>query len=331
MIYDLAIYSTKYFAPTIVILGVFGNLFGLIVISKKKLKKIGPQIAYIALFISDFFNFILIFQSYTLVEFNINITSFSEFACKAYWYLNFALGPISPMLSVYISIERYISIAHLTKKHFLLNKKIQFAFIIAITMFNFILYIPFSIYQYLLVIDYNQTEITLCYMDPYLNYIYNIIDLINRVILPFLLMIIFSILIIYTIFSSRRRITSNNPQNNRSFRRDIRFSLIIILLNISFIVLSLPVTLLVFVASQSDTVLYVNLFYFFNYLYFFSFCTNFYLMFAVNSLFRGGFYSIFICSNKTQTRRQVIDEPNIISTKRNVTPVNTGAKESRRE
>jgi len=54
-------------------------------------------------------------------------------------------------------------------------------------------------------------------------------------------------------------------------------------------------------------------------------------MFAVNSLFRGGFYSIFICSNKTQTRRQVIDEPNIISTKRNVTPVNTGAKESRRE
>ncbi len=54
-------------------------------------------------------------------------------------------------------------------------------------------------------------------------------------------------------------------------------------------------------------------------------------MFAVNSLFRGGFYSIFICSNKTQTRRQAIDEPNNIDIKRNVTPVNSGAKESRRE
>ncbi len=40
--------------------------------------------------------------------------------------------------------------------------------------------------------------------------------------------------------------------------------------------------------------------------------------------------SFFICSNKTQTRRQVIDEPNIISTKRNVTPVNTGAKENKK-
>jgi len=53
-------------------------------------------------------------------------------------------------------------------------------------------------------------------------------------------------------------------------------------------------------------------------------------MFAVNSLFRGGFYSIFICSNKTQTRRQVIDGPNNIDIKRNVTPVNSGAKENKK-
>ena len=328
MLFDLAIYSTKYFAPTIIILGVFGNLFGLIVISKKKLNKIGPQIAYIALFISDFFNFVLIFQSYTLIEFNINITSFSNFACKSYWYLNFALGPISPMLNVYISIERYISVAHSSKKHFLLKKQIQFAFIIAVTMYNLILYIPFSIYEYLIVIDYNQTNITLCYMDPYLNYVYNIIDLVNRVIIPFLLMIIFSILIIYTIFSSRRRISSNNAQTNRSFRRDIRFSLIIILLNISFIVLSLPVTLLVFV---SDYWLHNFLFNFFNYIYFLSFCTNFYLMFAVNSFFRGGFYSIFICSNKIQSKRQVINQPNNISIKRNITTEKIRTKEAKRE
>ena len=226
------------------------------------------------MFISDFFNFVLIFQSFTQFEFNINITSFSNFACKTYWYLNFALGPISPMLNVYISIERYISVAHSSKKHFLLKKQIQYAFIIAVTMYNLILYIPFSIYEYLF--ESNQTNQTVCDMDPYLNYIYNIIDLTNRVIIPFLLMIIFSILIIYSIFSSRRRISSNNSQTNRSFRRDIRFSLIIILLNISFIVLSLPVTLLVFVAPHSDSVLYVNIFYFFNYIYFLSFCTNFY-------------------------------------------------------
>jgi hypothetical protein len=326
MHYDLAIYSTKYFAPAIIILGLFGNLFGLIVISKKKLKKIGPQITYIALFISDFFNFLLIFQSFTQFEFNFDITLFSNFACKTYWYLNFALGPISPMLNVYISIERYISVAHSSKKHFLLKKQIQFAFIIAVTMYNLILYIPFSIYDSLF--KSNQTNQTVCDMDPYLNYVYNIIDLVNRVIIPFLLMIIFSILIIYTIFSSRRRISSNNAQTNRSFRRDIRFSLIIILLNISFIVLSLPVTLLVFV---SDYWLHNFLFNFFNYIYFLSFCTNFYLMFAVNSFFRGGFYSIFICSNKIQSKRQVINQPNNISIKRNITTEKIRTKEAKRE
>ena len=110
----------------------------------------------------------------------------------------------------------------------------------------------------------------------------------------------------------------------------MRVSFFFFLLIISFIVLSLPVTLLVFVApsSDSDSVLYVNLLYFFNYIYFLSFCTNFYLMFAVNSLFRGGFYSIFICSNKTQTNRQVINQPNNISQQRNATTVNSGAKEN---
>ena len=39
MLFDLNTFSTDYLAPAIIILGLFGNLFGLIVISKKKLKK----------------------------------------------------------------------------------------------------------------------------------------------------------------------------------------------------------------------------------------------------------------------------------------------------
>jgi hypothetical protein len=40
-------------APTILIIGHIGNIFGLIVIGRKKLDKIGPVIIYKFLFITD--------------------------------------------------------------------------------------------------------------------------------------------------------------------------------------------------------------------------------------------------------------------------------------
>ena len=57
----------------LIIFGLFGNLFGLIVISKKKLNKIGPQITYIAMFIFDWINFVAIFQPYLSYSFNIDV------------------------------------------------------------------------------------------------------------------------------------------------------------------------------------------------------------------------------------------------------------------
>jgi len=326
MLFNLEKFSTTYFAPILIIFGLFGNLFGLIVVSKKKLAKIGPQIIYIALYIFDSINFVLIFQSYLASQFNIDLTVFSSIACKTYWYINFAFGPISPMLNIYISIERYISIAYSTKKYFLLKKQIQLAYIIAITVYNLLLYVPEGIYIDLIVIESNQSNQTACYIDPYWYYVLNVIDLTNRVIVPFTLMLIFSILITYTIFTSRSRVTSNT-RSNRTFQKDVRFSLIIILLNISFIVWCSPVTLLIFLSDY-----WINyLFIFFNYLYFMSYCSNFYLMFLVNSLFRGAFYSIFVCSNKITTtnnnnnKQVIITKPNT-KTRKNTTEINAETK-----
>ena len=128
MLFNLVIFSSKYFAPIIGLLGLVGNLFGILVISKKKLTKIGPQIIYIALFIFDLINLLLIFQPYLQFAFNNNIVASSSLACKSYWYINYVLGPISPMLNVYISIERYISISNPKNKYFLLKNQIQFIF-----------------------------------------------------------------------------------------------------------------------------------------------------------------------------------------------------------
>ena len=59
-----------------------------------------------------------------------------------------------------------------------------------------------------------------------------------------------------------------------------------------------------------------------------SYCSNFYLMFLVNSLFREAFYSIFVCSNKittTNNKQVIITKPNT-KTRKNTTEINAETK-----
>jgi len=288
MDFNLEIFSAF---TVLIIIGLFGNLFGLIVISKKKLNKIGPQITYIAMFIFDWVNFVTIFQPYLLYSFNIDVTIVSSLACKSYWYIGFAFAPIPSMLNVYISIERFISLAYPSKKYILLKNKIQLAYIIALTLLNIGLYVPIGIY-YDLVAAYNQTVCD--YVDVYWLKTCGYIDLINRVIIPSLLMIIFSLLIIMTIFKSRTRITSN-IRANRTFQKDVKLSIISIMINISYILFSLPVSILVLFPNFLFNPLYI----YFNCVYFLSYSSNFYLIFTANSLFRRGFYYLFCTEPQT--------------------------------
>jgi len=48
-----------------------------------------------------------------------DISKLSDIAYKIYFYFNHALDPISGMLLIYISIERYISIKYNTKRKFI--------------------------------------------------------------------------------------------------------------------------------------------------------------------------------------------------------------------
>jgi hypothetical protein len=44
---------TFLFPPIIVLIGIFGNIMGFIVVSRKKMEKIGPVLIFKLLFISD--------------------------------------------------------------------------------------------------------------------------------------------------------------------------------------------------------------------------------------------------------------------------------------
>ncbi len=277
----------------IILLEIVGSSFGLLVLKKKKLKKIGPLHMYRYLFIVGIFNLPKIVQFY-LHNFNIHFETTSVLACRLtsyYWYVTF---PLSSMILVYISIERFILIKYPNKRQ-ILNKKInQHIYMMSLVGFNLIIniWVPFD---YELINKENSTDLK-CATENKRGY-YLIV--LNSNIIPFSLMITFNLLLIYSIFKSRSRVVSNyTNRQNTTFKRDIRFAFTSSILNIIFILFNLPIS---FTLHFS----YPDLFIFFLYLHLLSFSINFYLLFIFNSLFREQFLKFF-------TKAQNNNDNNII-------------------
>ena len=102
--------------------------------------------------------------------------------------------------------------------------------------------------------------------------------------LPFVMMMIFSSLLIRTILKSRVKILRSTSQRNRnSLRKDIQFAISSISLNFFFLFTHLPFSIYVLIGYDSLTDLYWN---YLGSLVFLDLCDHFYILFFFNSVFR---------------------------------------------
>ena len=170
------------------------------------------------------------------------------------------------------------------------NKRNQLIFLLTWIAFNLLYYsvIPFC-YD---IVNYNANEenstalLGCDFIDYNSQMIASYLDLTMRDILPFVLMSIFSILLILSIFRARMRVRAMvraTPQAGEIFKRDIRFSLMIILMNLLFIILSLPIAVVLFSPNYNAD---YNTFLFTYYIFYTSYAVNFYVMLITNTLFR---------------------------------------------
>jgi len=195
------------------------------------------------------------------------------------------MDAISPWLLVYISAEKFISIAFPTKRFLLKKTKSQIIFFILLCLFNIIYHInlPFS---FDLITANNQT---ICYfINEKSQTIVSFMDLVNFFLLPFILMIIFSSLLIGSFFKSRKR-TNNRLRENKRLTKDIKFSITSLSMNLLFLILNLPIDIIEFLPLYNRNELYMIFWYIFN----ISSAVNFYLILLTNSLFRREFFSLF--------------------------------------
>jgi len=272
--------------------GLVGNFIGLNVFERKKMgKKIKIKSIYQALFFIDsVFLFSQVFQD-TFDSLGIKLSHMSIVACKLRGYWNFAIGAISIWYLVFITIERFVQIKF---HHFKLlqQKNFQRLIIILVIVYNLVAYSPFAIF-YEIIPDYdsslNETYVFCYFEDSYVEFIMFTFDTVNATVLPFVIITIFSCLLIYTVISSRiRAMRMQSSSEKNKLLKDIRISVSILVINLT-IFLSLPLQIANYFFTDLDAFLY-DIFCCIMYSYY---CLDTYILYLLNSNFRSEFLSMF--------------------------------------
>jgi len=264
--------------------GLFGNLMMILVFSRKEFIKFPSRNIYIFLVIFNSITLIYFISNDLLVNFGIIWYNASEFSCKLYLYLRPTFA--SQYLLVFISIERFITI-RFPKNKIIKKKKFQATVVFVLIACNLLVYHPI-----LQKISYkNQTinasitnEIKCLDFSDEIRKIIGLSFIIYYAGLPFILMLIFSILLICTILKSRLRILRLNNQHDRNrLKKDIQFAISSIFMNVFYLALTLPFGVYPLISGDLLTNFYVNILMTLAYI---TLCDSFYILFCFNSVFR---------------------------------------------
>ena len=139
--------------------------------------------------------------------------------------------------------------------------------------------------------NHNNNEIITCGFNDTLSHFDSILsyfDMFNRVLMPFILMLLSSILLVSTIYKSRKRVIQNyNKMDNKIFKKDLKLAFTSLILNFFYVLLNLPI-------SINEIINFIDPAYFLSlYSFYASYSVNFYLLLFSNFIFRQEFYNLF--------------------------------------
>jgi hypothetical protein len=126
-----------------------------------------------------------------------------------------------------------------------------------------------------------------------------IMDLLNRVLIPSVLMVIASTLLIKSVCSLRMgEFTDRLSDSGENNHREVKLAITSIVLNIIYMILTFPLPIILLFGDHfGEFFLYLN----FN-LFCLSYSINFYVLFCMNTLFRKEFFLIFGKAFKNQKK-----------------------------
>ena len=254
------------FPPTVLIFGLVGNLLGIYIMLRRR--HFPSRFMFVNLFIFDSIYLINLLVNYLEVSFGVTITISSSMSCKIQNYFSYSLATISPMILAFISCERFFEIKYPVKELSFGKRKIQIIYLGVILFFNILFYLPFPILVDKFSIRDEAHHYVMCsFINSILVTVLSYMDLINRVVVPFLLMLICSVSLLVSL-------RSNRVLNNRNL------VITSVTLNLVNILLTVPILLHSFF-SISEFSFTLTL-----YIFYVSYAINFYILVLTDSLIR---------------------------------------------
>ena len=239
-----AIYATR---GIINLLGVLGNIITFIVFCRPVFRKNSISIYCSTLALFDSYIIVQLVADFSLFFNNVFPPDDSEAWCKLYNYISTAFSAIPAWVLVMFSLDKFWNMK--TNNRFGFIKKRWFQVIVV--LLNVVIHLLFYC-EILILLNRRSIRQNTAYSCDfqYMNYfiIFNGIYLVESNILPFIIMIVTSVLMTKALVSSRRKVQGNNTAGTSSNiksrkSRDFKFAVTSLTFNIVFIVLKMPLTI----------------------------------------------------------------------------------------
>ena len=212
-----------------------------LVFSRERFKKVSISILFKALSIIDT---MLLWQ--ISIQTNTNLqypSSFDAFACKILEYFDFWLPSASAWILAYASFTRYMSIRSVSRNTIFNNNRFNIAIVISVVISNCIIFSPVLIFQGMIPVDLNSTNMTYeCwFITQESAYIANILFLMIGIVIPFICMFSISIALTYFVIFTKQKFINNMTQTEqRNFRKEQKLGACVIALDIMFFITQTP-------------------------------------------------------------------------------------------
>jgi hypothetical protein len=231
-------------------IGVCLNLISMYIFSRPNLNKTNMGFFYINI---TFWNIVVLLFSFFLINskitlgYELSITS--DAACASIWFIRRVSRLFPPWIEVLVTIDRYLFICYSNRFKFIRSKQNLVLIIMGIFVFLILQSIPNLLFTTSLSIinNTNQTNSTIidikCSGTRDLGIISDTINLFIKTIIPTIIMLILSILLIRKIRRQRSKL-SNAKVRDFNILRETHFTISILGMNMMFLVLNLPLSLM---------------------------------------------------------------------------------------
>ncbi|UJR29524.1 hypothetical protein I4U23_010741 [Adineta vaga] len=254
------------FGPFIACLGIVGGTLSCLVFRRKALRKKSCSIYFLFLALADLLCMICWLIHFVLPTYNIQILILSNFSCKIFVFAMYFAFDLANYVLTACSIDRAVSVLFPVGSRQFCRRQIAYTITFILV---FILTVLNSHFLYgFVIISANSTlnkTIEYCYhRDDSLTYQQlfaaydSYFDVIKTNVIPFIIMSICNLIIIFRVCRSNSSINLSNGRNNcrttkskRKYEKDRQLTLMLLGSAIAFLVLTLPTEINDIIRSNS--------------------------------------------------------------------------------